>query len=116
MVRKSAFEKVKSGLEQAIAHAKGDVVLDSREVELPDPPEPMTPEEIARLRTKTLHMSQAVFARVINAAPQTVHAWEQGRAKPSGCALRFLRLLNEQPEIVNALLGGSDNPKKKVAM
>lgn len=43
---------------------------------------------------------QAVFARLINDSVQTVHAWEQGRGRPSGPTLRFLRLLERRPELV----------------
>ena len=51
-----------------------------------------------------LHVSQSVFARLTNAAPQTIHAWEQGRAKPSGSALRVLHIFDEKPEIARELL------------
>ena len=103
-MKNKAFENLKTGLEQAIAHAKGGIRLDTREVELPDPPKPMTAKQIARLRRDKLHLSQGVFARLLNAAPQTVRAWEHGRSKPSGCALRFLRLIEDNPEIIEELL------------
>ncbi|MCK4627252.1 MAG: XRE family transcriptional regulator [Phycisphaerae bacterium] len=105
MSGKTAFENLKSGLEQAISHAHGEITLETRTVSLPDPPRPMTPKQITALRKKKLHMSQGVFAKLINAAPQTVHAWEQGRSSPSGCALRFLRLLDQQPELAGQMLG-----------
>ncbi|HUO10423.1 MAG TPA: hypothetical protein VM008_19105 [Phycisphaerae bacterium] len=37
---------------------------------------------------------------MINDSVQTVHAWEQGRGRPSGPTLRFLRLLERRPELV----------------
>ena len=98
------IENLKSGLEQAIAQARGEITLETRTVRLPDPPRPMTSRQLTALRKKKLHMSQGVFARLINAAPQTVHAWEQGRSRPSGCALRFLRLLDQQPELAGQML------------
>lgn len=98
------FEGIKAGLNEAIAWAEGkDVPATIREVELPDPPAPMSPRQIAALRKKRVHVSQAVFARLINASVQTVHAWEQGRGKPSGPALRFLRLLEKRPELIHEL-------------
>lgn len=105
MSKKTTFENLKSGLEQAIAHSRGQITLETRTVRLPDPPRPMTPKQIIALRKKKLHMSQGVFARLINAAPQTIHAWEQGRSKPSGCALRFLRLLDQKPDLAGQMLG-----------
>ena len=56
------------------------------------------------IRKKKLRVSQSVFARLTNAAPQTIHAWEQGRAKPSGSALRVLHIFDEKPEIARELL------------
>ena len=103
-MKDKAFDNLKSGLEQAIAHGKGQIHLNTRLVELPDPPKPMTARQIARLRRDKLRLSQGVFARLLNAAPQTVKAWEYGRSKPSGCALRFLRLIDDNPKIVNELL------------
>jgi len=101
---KSVFDDLKTGLERAIGHAEGTIRLDTRTVRLPDKPRPMSPVKIAKLRAKRLGLSQRAFAKVINAAPQTVQAWEQGRSKPSGCALRFLELLDRNPEIVDKLI------------
>ena len=98
------FDGIKAGLEEAIAWADGkNVPVTIRQVELPDPPKPMTPRQIAALRTRKVNVSQAVFARLINASVQTVHAWEQGRGKPTGPTLRFLRLLDRHPELIKAL-------------
>jgi len=96
-------------LERAISHAEGTIRLDTETVRLPDKPHAMSPNEIANLRTARLGLSQRAFAKVINAAPQTVQAWEQGRSKPSGCALRFLELLDRHPEIVNDLVAPVTN-------
>jgi putative transcriptional regulator len=99
--RSEFFDGIKSGLEDALAWAQGkDVPVTVREVELPDPPAPMSARQIAALRTKKVGVSQAVFARLINASVQTVHAWEQGRGRPSGPTLRFLRLLDKRPDLV----------------
>jgi putative transcriptional regulator len=100
----SAFEDLKAGLEEAIAHAEGRICLDTETVRLPDPPQPMSGQEIAALRSGRLGLSQRAFAKVINAAPQTVQAWEQGRSKPSGCALRFLELLQRRPDLLEELV------------
>jgi putative transcriptional regulator len=102
--RNEFFEGIKAGLEEALAWADGkDVPVTVRQVELPDPPKPMTAHQIAVLRTRKVRASQAVFARLINASVQTVHAWEQGRGRPSGPTLRFLRLLERHPELVHEL-------------
>ncbi len=95
-----AFLRIKAGLENAIAHAQGRKTLTVRQVELPDPPKPMTPGQITTLRTRRLRVSQHVFARLINASPQTIHAWEQGRARPTGPTLRFLRIIERHPNVI----------------
>jgi len=95
-----AFRRIKAGLENAIAHAEGRKTLTVHEVELPDPPKPMTRTQIVSLRKKVLGVSQHAFARLINASPQTIHAWEQGRAKPSGPTLRFLRIIEKHPDTI----------------
>ena len=102
--RVSAFERIRAGLENAVAHAEGRKRLTVREVALPERPAPMTAAEIVALRSRVLGVSQNVFARVINASPQTVHAWEQGRARPSGPTLRFLRIIERKPEVVGELV------------
>ena len=102
--RGEAFLRIKAGLENAIAHAEGRKRLTVREVELPDPPRPMTPAQIAGLRTKVFKVSQHVFARMVNASPQTVQAWEQGKARPTGPTLRFLRVIEKHPDIVSELV------------
>ncbi len=106
--RNEYFEGIKAGLEEAIAWADGrNVAVTVREVELPDAPRPMTARQIAALRTRKMRASQAVFAKLINASVQTVHAWEQGRGRPSGPTLRFLRLLEKRPELVKELGHGA---------
>jgi putative transcriptional regulator len=101
---KTAYGKIRAGLERAIAHTQGRRRLTIREVELPGDPKPMTAREIASLRQDKLGVSQAVFAVAMNSSLQTVHAWEQGRTRPSGPALRLLRLVEEKPGLVAELL------------
>jgi putative transcriptional regulator len=64
----------------------------------------MSARQIISLRRKKLRVSQRVFARLTNTAPQTIHAWEQGRSKPSGSALRVLHIFEDKPEIARELL------------
>lgn len=102
--RNEFYTGVMGGLQDAVAWAEGrDVPVTVREVVLPDPPRAMPAAEIVRLRSRKLHVSQAVFARLLGASRQTVHAWEQGRTRPTGPTLRFLRLLDTRPELVQDL-------------
>ncbi len=112
MADKSSFEKVRAGLRRAIEHAGGERALTTREVELPESPKPLKPSQIIRLRRQTVGVSQAVFAKALNSSVQTVQAWEQGRTKPSGPALRFLRLIESDPRIIKVLLKPSGGRRK----
>src|SRR5437879_6247397 len=79
------FERVKSGLEDGIKFAREQLTL--RKIEHPQPPPVCTAAVILKLR-QSLHMSQPVFAGVLNVSTKTVQSWEQGTRKPSQSALR----------------------------
>jgi putative transcriptional regulator len=108
MAKNEFFEGIRDAMLEGIDALKTGRPLVTRTVVLPDPPEPMTAKQITRLRRQKLGMSQSVFAGVLNTATQTVQAWEQGRNRPSGAALRLLRLVERRPEVVKDVLSGSD--------
>jgi len=56
---------------------------------------PMTAQRIKQLRSKT-HLSQAVFALVINTSLSTIQKWEAGDKKPSGTSLKLLSLIERK--------------------
>ncbi|MBN2581918.1 MAG: helix-turn-helix domain-containing protein [Planctomycetes bacterium] len=97
--KREFFELVHGALEEGVEALESGRKLTVRDVELPGPPEPMSADEIATLRERTLGVSQRVFAAMLNASPQTVHAWEQGRKRPSGPALRLLELMGERTDL-----------------
>lgn len=45
-----------------------------------------------------LGISQSLFARVLNASPETVKAWEQDKRLPDGMALTLLDVAERHPE------------------
>lgn len=53
------------------------------------------PKQIKLLREKS-HVSQAVFAAVINTSVSTVQKWEIGDKKPSGPSLKLLTLIQRK--------------------
>lgn len=55
----------------------------------------MTAEKIKSLR-KQAHVSQAVFAAVLNTSVSTVQKWEVGDKKPSGPSLKLLNLIERK--------------------
>lgn len=64
------------------------------------PVEPLQPEQIRQIREKS-HVSQAVFAAMLNTSLSTVQKWEIGQKHPTGTALKLLHLVqNKGLEII----------------
>jgi len=59
------------------------------------PVEPLEPEQIKKIREAS-HVSQAVFARLLNTSLSTVQKWEIGKKKPTGTALKLLHLVQKR--------------------
>ena len=59
------------------------------------PVEQMEPEQIKKIRESS-HVSQAVFARLLNTSLSTVQKWEIGQKKPAGTALKLLHLVQKR--------------------
>ena len=55
----------------------------------------MAPQKIKSLREQA-HVSQAVFAAVLNTSLSTVQKWEVGDKKPSGPSLKLLNLIERK--------------------
>ncbi len=56
--------------------------------------EPLKPEQIKRIRERS-HVSQAVFAALLNISVSTVQKWEVGQKRPTGTALKLLHLVQK---------------------
>lgn len=59
------------------------------------PIEPLRPEEIKHIREAS-HVSQAVFAALLNTSVSTVQKWEIGQKRPTGTALKLLHLVQQR--------------------
>jgi putative transcriptional regulator len=110
--RKPLFERLKTGLEEAIRHADGEIRLKTTTLEMPDRPPEIRAEELTRLRLES-GMSQAVFARVLNVSAKTVRSWEQGTRKPSQAALRLIQVYRNDPSGVLQAVGMSGRATPK---
>lgn len=82
------FESIKRGLEDAIAHSKGEV----NHVRL------FTPElvDVKQVREKT-GLTQTQFAATFGISVGTLRHWERGDRKPHGPALVLLNAANNAP-------------------
>jgi len=60
----------------------------------------ITSAQIKEIRKKR-HLSQTVFAQLLNVSPSSVRQWEQGKRIPSGSTKVLLELLNRSPHILD---------------
>jgi len=95
--RKPLFERLKQGLNEGIAHAKGELTL--RTVDVPQQPPEIDANTLAALRLQAA-MSQAVFAKMLNVSTKTLQSWEQGIRKPSDASRRLIQVFSSHPEII----------------
>lgn len=90
------FTDLVSSLEEMVAIEKGERVPAPENVHrhaLPD---------VKKIRAHAA-LKQAEFADMIGASVDLVRSWEQQRRIPSGIALKMLRLIEQQPGIINTL-------------
>lgn len=92
----SHFERVKSGLEDAIAYMQGDHTR-AKVYEVPV-------LNVKELRQQ-LDMTQTELAQLIGSTQQTVASWEQSSSQryPVGPTQKLLFLLQRRPEIAQDL-------------
>ena len=60
----------------------------------------ITATQIKKIREKR-HLSQTVFAQLLNVSPSSVRQWEQGKRMPSGSTKVLLELLNRSPHVLD---------------
>jgi putative transcriptional regulator len=74
----------------------------AREVEAEPAPE-LGAADVRKIR-QDLEISQPVFAAALNVSPETVKAWEQGKAPPGGAAARLLQIVKLRPDVIRATI------------
>lgn len=99
--RPRLFERLKKGLEEGIAHERGERTLRVTEVIVPDPPRAYTADDVRRIRAR-LNMSQSGFARLLQVSSKTVQSWEQGTRRPQQSSARLLQFI-EDPGLLTTL-------------
>jgi putative transcriptional regulator len=104
--RKTVGARIITGLEEALAYERG-ALPDARVTRIPltarsahvRPAPGYDATRIAALRAR-LRLSQPIFARALNVSPDTVRAWEQGKRRPDGAALRLLQVAERHPHVI----------------
>ncbi|CAM3807182.1 helix-turn-helix domain-containing protein [Castellaniella denitrificans] len=87
----TAFESIKQGLQEAIAHAKGD----ERSVRTHRP----RAIDVKAVRART-GMTQEQFAALFGFSTATLRHWERGDRAPRGPALVLLNVIDRNPQAV----------------
>ena len=91
----SLFDKIKGGLEEAIAYEAGTGDAKTRKIII-KPVESYKAADMKEIRTSA-GMTQVVFAEFMGVSQKTVEAWESGRNHPVGSACRLLSLTKNDP-------------------
>lgn len=89
----SAASKVLRGLDQAIAHARGEVELKEHRVSIPEA------IDLRAVRT-ALNLSQTEFALMFGFKLDTIRNWEQQKRVPTAQARVLLKIIEQEPEAV----------------
>lgn len=97
MKKKILFNALKTSLEEGIAYYKGEKNL--KTFHIPDPAPVYTSSRIKKIRER-LHVSQPIFALILNVSGKTVQSWEQGFRHPEKVACRLLQILEKRPQAV----------------
>lgn len=92
-----AYDKIRRGLEEAIAHERGEKKADVVRLSV-EPVKKWSAEEVKQIRAST-GMSQRLFAEVMGVSIKTVEAWEAGRNTPAGPSGRMLGMMKIDPKL-----------------
>src|SRR5438552_6086575 len=111
-VKRQTFgEELLESMRQAIAIQRGELkparvtrrMLTAKDL-WPAPAPRYSERAIRSLRAK-MHLSQPVFAQVLNVSPETVKSWEQGKNYPAGAAARLIQVAEKHPDRIAKAAG-----------
>ncbi len=97
---KSAFDKIKAGLDDAKAYLEGAADKSGYRIHVP------SRVNVKKIRAR-LGLSQESFAQTYGFALSAVRDWEQGRRQPDRSARILLRVVEKEPEAVTRALAKS---------
>ena len=93
----SLGESIIRGLQEGIAHARGEIKLCTRTIHVPD-------EVDVRAIRENSGMSQSEFAARYGFSPRTLQEWEQRRASPDNAVRAYLTVIARNPRAVEEAL------------
>ena len=99
-----------TGLEEALAHAKGDQAARVKDIKVPEH------VDVKRLR-KSLGLTQEEFATRFKFQLSAIQNWEQGRRFPNPSAVILLRVIEADADLVADVLEKHQSlPNQKEAL
>jgi putative transcriptional regulator len=98
---RNIFGELIDGVEAMRKHREGKLTLKTHKVEPLHLPE-VSPKLIREVR-ENLHVSQGVFASLLQVNPRTLANWEQGRSKPNDQAAALILLVQKFPDTLDRL-------------
>jgi putative transcriptional regulator len=95
--KRNLGDLILNGLEEGIAHARGQTQLRTRTVEVP------AYVDVRAVRENS-GLSQSEFAARYGFSLRTLQEWEQGRAQPDSAVRAYLLVIDRDPQAVQAAL------------
>lgn len=105
-------QELLEGMQELVAHQQGKITLRETKIEALSAPPEMSANDVTKIRSKNLHMSQGAFAKLLGVSVRVVQSWEQGSKKPSGAARRLLQVAAKNPD---ALLSAANLRRTKAS-
>ena len=87
------FDDLRKSFEEAIEHASGERDLPEENIHFVGEPDPRA------IRNK-LDLTQEQFSAVLDVSVKTLQNWEQGRRRPTGPAMKLLRIAERRPDVL----------------
>jgi putative transcriptional regulator len=100
---KRAYERIKAGLEEAIAIARGEEDPASYRIHAFGEGSRSSEVDVKAIRQR-LKLTQVEFAQRFGFTPARVRDWEQGRSQPDGAIRAYLTVIAREPEAVQRAL------------
>ena len=97
-IKNSIAETVQDLMNAGLTTSFTDKELKNLGVNIPEVE--VSAEDIKKIR-ESIHLSQPVFAKLLNVSASSVKQWEQGKRTPTGSTKILLELLEKEPHILD---------------
>jgi len=99
--KRNIFGELVEGVESMRKHREEKLTLKTHKVESIELPK--VSGKLIRNVRETLHVSQGVFASLLQVNQRTLQNWEQGRSKPNDQAAALILLVQKFPDTLARL-------------